>query len=118
MAAAPKSAIKRTIHSPGFFCALNTQSTADFYLPRKRTRKTLGGGQLYSVERVIASRTSKEECCVERSQSAQSGCSPVTKQPTDKITNDRGVPSGCFFLFVYGKGDKTWTLVSAREKRF
>ena len=60
MAAAPKSAIKRTIHSPGFFCALNTQSTADFYLPRKRRRKTLGGGQLYSVERVIASRTSKE----------------------------------------------------------
>lgn len=56
MAAAPK----RSVHSVGFFRALNTLSTADFGPERKKKRKTLEGGRLYSVERVVAGRESRE----------------------------------------------------------
>jgi hypothetical protein len=54
------AARKRSVHSPGFFCALNTLSTADFSMPNKKKRKQLEGGRLYSVERVVASRKSKQ----------------------------------------------------------
>ena len=38
-----KVAAKRSMHSPGFFCALNTLSTTDFCLLSKKKRKRLEG---------------------------------------------------------------------------
>ena len=51
---------KRNKHSLGFFCDLHAFSKADFCFPSKKRRKALEGSKLFSVERVVASRTSKE----------------------------------------------------------
>ena len=52
---------RRSAHSVGFFSALNNLSTADFCTTTKKKRKTMDGGKLYSVDRVIASRKLKED---------------------------------------------------------
>ena len=58
MAAATR---RRSAHSLGFFSALNNLSNADFCTTTKKRRRTMDGGKLYSVDRVIAFRKLKED---------------------------------------------------------
>ncbi len=47
---------KRSEHSEGFFRALDCLSTADFTQERKRRQKTIEGGRLFTVDRIITCR--------------------------------------------------------------
>ena len=55
-------AAKRSCHSVGFFSDINQLSYADFFVQNSRTNhiKTVDNARLLGVERVIASRRSKD----------------------------------------------------------